>query len=357
MVKDERLSRADWMEPAKKTRKINPMWIVMAAGLVAFIVYFVFYVDIDQVAQTISQTNLAIYSLAFVSYLMFTFCSALVWRSLLGSLAVKITRRKAFLYTWVGLFFDATVPQLGWSAEISKTYLFSKDSQTETGRVGASVVGQKIFTMTITVGALSAGLLLLLIRYSLPLSIALLIGLILGLSIITLGLVYYVSLKATATKTLLQWAVRVAKFFRKSWNPQSFTEKAQEMLGRFHGGMEQLRANPRGLIAPIIYAVLGFAFEVSIMFLAFAALGQPVPVDVVLIVFALTGTLQTVGATFVGFPELIMTVTLQALSINPAVALSVALLTRVVNLWFRLGLSYGALQLAGIKILRQNPAD
>ncbi|MCW3999540.1 MAG: flippase-like domain-containing protein [Candidatus Bathyarchaeota archaeon] len=342
------------MDKEKNPRKINPMWLVMAAGLIALILYVFFYVDPAQVADILSQTNLAIYSCAFVTYTLYTLCSALVWRGLLGGLAVKISRRKAFLFTWVGLFFEATVPQLGWSAEISKTYLYSKDSKVEAGSVGASVVGQKIFTMTLTISALTAGLALLLLRYSLPLSTALLIGVVLFLSILALAVVYYISLKPKATKTLLGWAVKVIRLFRKNWNPQGFTDKAEGLLGQFHTGMVQLRTNPRALVAPIVLSVLGFVFEVSVMFLAFAALGQPVQADVVLIVFALTGTLQTVGATFVGFPELIMTVTLQALSIAPSVALSVTLLTRVVTLWFRLGVSYGALQWAGIKILKQN---
>jgi hypothetical protein len=84
------------------------------------------------------------------------------------------------------------------------------------------------------------------------------------------------------------------------------------------------------------------------------ALGQTIPIDVVLIVFTLTGILQTVGVTIFGFPELIMTLTFTALYIDPAVAVSVALLSRVVNLWFRLSISYIALQWAGIKILRKS---
>jgi hypothetical protein len=67
------------------------------------------------------------------------------------------------------LFFDAAVPQLGWSGEVSKTYLLAKDSNVDAGKIGASVVGQKIFTMSITVVALSAGLGLVLANYSLPL--------------------------------------------------------------------------------------------------------------------------------------------------------------------------------------------
>ncbi len=342
------------MEPANKSLRPNAILVVLIAGLIAFILYLVFFVDVNQVVKTLAQTNLAVYWVAFVSYVLFTFCSSLVWHSLLSTLQVKITQRKAFLYTWVGLFFDATVPQLGWSAEVSKTYLLAKDEKVESGRVGASVVGQKLFTMTLSIGALSVGLALLLIQYSFPLADALLIGLILALSILTLALVYYVSFKPSATKTLLNWAVKIALVFRKNWDPSGFRDKAEEMLSSFHSSITQLKAHPKALIKPIAYALAGFIFEVAVMAIAFISLGEPVPIDVVLIVFTLTGTMQTVGVAFVGFPELIMSVTLTALNIDPVVAVSVALLTRVVNLWFRLIVSYVALQWAGVKIMHKN---
>ncbi len=345
--------QANHMESNKKPRRPNAILIVLIAGLVAFILYLAFFVDLAQVAATLAQTNFAIYWIAFVSYVFYVLCSSIVWRSLLGTLQVKISQRKSFLYTWVGLFFDATVPQLGWSAEVSKTYLLSKDQNASSGRIGASVVGQKLFTMTITIAALSAGLGLLLFRYSFPLVEALLVGLVLAFSILTLGLVYYVSFNPQATKTLLRWTVKLICFFRKNWNPEGFTAKAEELLGSFHESISQLRRQPKALVKPLFFAVVGFVFEVSVMFVAFAALGKPVPIDVVLIVFTLTGTLQTVGVAFFGFPELIMAVMLTALNINGAVAVSVALLTRVVNLWFRLVVSYVALQWAGVKIMHQ----
>jgi len=343
------------MEPTKKPLQSKVSIAILIAGLAAFILYFIFFIDPQQVAQSLVQTDLTIYSVAFVAYMLFTVCSAMVWRSLLSSLAVKITTRKAFLYTWTGLFFEATIPQLGWSAEVSKTYLLTKDSNIPAGKVGASVVGQKILGMTITITALSIGLGLLLFRYSLNLTATLLIGIVLGLSILTLAVVYYISFKPTATKTLLHLAIKIGQFFRKSWNPQNFQAKAEELLKGFHINIAQLKANPKALIVPAVYGVAGFIFEVSVLFITFAALGQPVPVDVVLIVFTLTGTLQTIGPLF--FPELVMTLTLTALFGDPAVAFSATLLSRVVNLWFRLAVSCGALQLAGIKIIHQTPPN
>jgi uncharacterized protein (TIRG00374 family) len=344
------------MEPAKKTTHLNFILILLIAGLIAFILYIYFFIDPQQIFDILSKTNPTVYASAFIAYLLYTFCSSLVWHRLLDSLTIKITKRKAFLFTWVGLFFEATIPQLGWSGEISKTYLLAKDSQIEAGKIGASVVGQKIFTMTLTISALSAGLALVLLKYSLPSEAMLLIGLVLALSILTLAIVYYVSYKPSATKNLLNISIKIVSFFRKNWNPQNFRAKAEEMLSTYHVGITQLRAKPKALIQAIVFALIGFVFEVSVVFLSFIALGQPVPVDVVLIVFTLTGTLQTVGVTLFGFPELIMTMTFTALYIDPAVAVSVALLTRLVNLWFRLIVSYLALQWAGIKIIKQDKA-
>jgi uncharacterized protein (TIRG00374 family) len=142
-------------------------------------------------------------------------------------------------------------------------------------------------------------------------------------------------------------------FFRKRWNPQNFNDRAQEMLSRFHEGIGQLRVKPKALVAPIVFAVTGFVFEISVIFLTFLALGYPVPIDRVLIVFTLAGTLQTVGVTFFGFTEIVMTSAFTALGIQVDVSFAVTLLTRVVNLWFRLIVSYLALQWAGIKIISQ----
>jgi uncharacterized protein (TIRG00374 family) len=339
------------MEPAKKPLEQKVILAVLILGFAAFILYFVFYINPAQVAEILSKTNLLVYAGAFVSYSLFALFSSLVWRSLLNGLSVEIGIRKALLFTWVGLFFDATVPQLGWSGEISKTYLLTKDSSLSAGKIGASVVSQKIFNMTITVVAMSIGLGLVLVGYPLPFIVTFLISLVLGLLILTLGLVYYISVKQSATKTLLRWAVGAILFFRKTWNPENFKLKAEGLLATFHVGVRHLKDNSKGLVKPIIFSVTSFIFEISVTFLTFAALGYPVPVDKVLIVFTLTGTLQTVGVTFFGFPELIMSISFTALGIPAALSVSVTLLTRVVSLWFRLVVSYGALQWAGIKIM------
>ena len=342
------------MKSTKKPLHVTPILFVLILGLFSFVLYVYFFINPTQVIIILSKTNLVYYSGAFVAYSINVLFSSLVLQRLLSGLNIQMSKRKTFLFTWVGLFFEATVPQLGWSGEISKTYLLAKDSKVDAGRIGASVVGQKIFTMTMSIVALSIGLGLVLINYSMTFETTFLITVVLALSVLTLAIVYYVSLKATATKTLLNWAIKIVLLFRKRWNPQNFKDKAQNLLDKFHLGITQLRTNPKALVEPIIFAVTSFIFEASVIFLTFMALGYPVPVDKVLIVFTLTGTLQTVGVTIFGFPEIVMTSSFTFLGIPPDLSFAVTLLTRVVNLWFRLIVSYLALQWAGIKIIRQS---
>jgi uncharacterized protein (TIRG00374 family) len=152
---------------------------------------------------------------------------------------------------------------------------------------------------------------------------------------------------------LLNWGIRIILVFRKRWNSSSFRERAQAFLGTFHVGIQHLRAKPAALVKPVAYVVASFIFEVSVTFITFIALGYPVPVDKVLIVFTLTGTLQTLGVAFFGFPDLIMSVSFTALGIPAALSVSVTLLVRLVTLWFRLVVSYAALQFVGLNILRR----
>ena len=170
-------------ELSEKTPPCKSHFFSVNFGFSRFIFYVYFFINPAQVIGILSRTNLAYYAGAFVAYSMFVLFSSFVWQRLLNCLSVKISKRKVLLFTWVGLFFEATVPQLGWSGEVSKTYMLTKDSKVDAGKIVASVVGQIFFIMTTSVVALTLGLSLVLVNYSLPLTTALLIAFILSLSI------------------------------------------------------------------------------------------------------------------------------------------------------------------------------
>jgi len=348
------------MIPQKSSLQSNKVFLLLIFGLVAFIVYFVFFVNLHSFIETISQTNLILYGACFVIYVVGVFFSSMVWRSLLNALSVKVSMKKTYLFTWVGLFFDAAIPQLGLSGDAAKTYLFSKSSNVNAGKIGASVIGQKILLMTLTVITFSIGLILVLLNHTLNPIATFSITLFLILSIISLFLIYYLSIKPKTTHALLRFITRSVLIFRKNWNPETFNQQATQLLDNFHVSISELKAKPRALILPSIYSILNWIFDISVMFLMFVALGHPAPVDSVLIVYTISGALQAVGLGIFGINEIVMISTFRALGLPDGLSVSVTLLTRAITLWFRLIISYGALQWTSIKLAKQannNPTN
>lgn len=323
-------------------------------GLLTLLLYFYYFVGTGNVVEVIGRTNLSYYAAAFIAFLVSVFFSSLSWHSLLGNLAVKIRMRTVLLFMWVGMFFDATVPDPGWSGDLSKAYMLAKSSGQDAGGIAASVVGQKVIIMVVTLFDLILGLGLLAWNYTLPSIVLVFIAVVLFLSILSLFVVVYLSAKPRATGKMLDLLIRVISFVRRgSWNPLDFRLRAEETLSKFHEGMRTLSAAPRKLIRPIVFSILAWNFDVLVIFLSFASLGYPVPVDKVLIVYALTGSLQTIGVSFVGFTEIIVSGSYTVLGIPAALSLSATLLTRVVTLWFKMVVSYIAFQWAGIEILME----
>jgi uncharacterized protein (TIRG00374 family) len=340
------------MTVSAKPRFNRKILLFVTIGLATLVFYLYYFVGTVNIAAVIRQTNLFFYASAFVAFLASALFSALAWQSLMNNLAVRIKIRKVLLFVWAGMFVDVAVPDPGWSGDLSKAYLLAKSSGEDAGKVVASVVGQKVIGIALGFVGLIVGLLLLASNYTLPLDVLIFIVLVLFLTVFSLFLVSYLSAKPKVTKRMLDWLIRVVSAVRRGrWDSSSFSRRSEETLERFHEGMNTLRSNPRGLARPIAFSILFWWLDVSVVFLVFTCLGYPVPIDKVLIVYALTGSLQSVGISFVGFTEVVMSSSYTVLAIPPALSLSATLLTRVITLWFKLVISYIALQWAGIEML------
>lgn len=349
------------MTAALKTLFTKRIILFISLGLIAFVLYFYYFVGTMGVIDVIKRANLLYYTAAFIAFLVAVFFSSLTWHSLLSNLSVKTSIRRVLFFMWVGMFFDVTVPEPGWSGDLSKAYMLAKSSGQESGRIVASVVGQKVIGMVVTIVDLILGVVLLAWSYALPSLVLTFVAIVLFLSIFSLFIVVYLSAKPRATKRMLDWLIRAVSFIRRNrWNSMDFRLKAERMLNRFHEGIRTLSADKKALVRPVAFSLLSWAFDVSVVFLTFTALGYTVPVDKVLIVYALTGTLQSIGVSFLGFTEIVMSSSYTVLGIPPALSLSATLLTRVVTLWFKLIIAYVAFQWAGFKILldkKQTPAQ
>jgi uncharacterized protein (TIRG00374 family) len=340
------------MRVPPKPRITRRILLFVSIGLVVLAVYLYYFIGTVNVVDAIKHTNLLWYTSAFVAFLASVLFYTLAWRSLLHNLNIKTRIREALLFAWAGMFFDSVIPDPGWSGDITKAYMLSKSSGQEPGRIVASVVSQKIIVTTVTMGSLICGLALLALNYTPPTNVLLFVAIVLSLTVFSLFMLLYLSASEKATAKILGWIIRAGCFLlRDHWNPQDFREKAEQLLKRFHEGIDTLGSKPKALVRPISLSLLAWGFDISIIFLTFASLGYRAPVDKVLIVYALTGSLQAMGVSFLGFTEIIVSSSYAILGIPVAIAVSATLLTRVVTLWFKLIVSYFVFQWAGIGLL------
>lgn len=344
---------------ALKSLQSKKIILFIALGLTAFILYLYLYVGTGNFVDEIRRANLYYYGSAFFAFFMAAFFSAVTWHSLLEALDIKSSFRRLLFLTWAGYFLDATLPEPGWSGDISKAYMLSKKEDSDAGKTVASVVSQKIIGMAVTIVILVLGFGLLSLNVKLPEQVLIFFGVVMAISVASFLVVFYLSRSTKATKSVVNGLLIPLMSFilRKRFNEAQFRQDAEHFLNIFHEGIKTLSEKKKALLLPIGFYLVSVAFDVSIVFFVFASLGYPIPVDRILIVYALTGTLASIGVSFVGLTEIIMTTAYQVLSIPLAVSFSVTLLTRIVTLWFKLIAGYVTFQWASISIMISKRRD
>lgn len=331
---------------ASAPKQTNRKWVVltMAAGLAVFAFYLYSVAGVNDIIKIFETINPYYYSLGFVAVLLSTLCYSLTWNSLLSGLQVRISYWKTFVFSWVGMFVDEVIPG-GISGDFFKSYLISKDSELDVGKIVASVVVQKLFTVAIVTVNLTAGLVLLTLNYGLqPEFLILAVISISLLAALFIALVYF-SVRPKATERVVGWIARIISIVRrKNWDEMRFQESARKTLGPFHEGVQSIRGNSKALIKAAVFSSLASVFDILLIFLVFSAVRYPVPVDKALIVYALTVSLQASGVTVVGFTEVVMISLYSALGIPVALSSVITLLTRFASLWFKLSIAFVSFQ-------------
>jgi len=327
--------------------------LLIIAGVLALLLYMYYVVGFGSIISRLERTNLYVYAVAFLTAVTSILFFSLTWRSLLANLSVKIKVHQALLFTYAGMFVASLVPEpSNITADLLSSYLASKVTGESSGRTTAAAIGNKTLVIIITAGNLVAGLILLVFNYYLNMEILIFILTVLLLLVTSLAILFYISTRPHASRRLVYAAIDLLCFvLRGKWDAAKLRAKADELLNAFHEGIQMLTARPIALIKPALFSIISWAFDVSTIFLVFTAIGYPVSVDKVLIVYALTGSLQSMGISFLGVTELITSFFWNVLSIPLTISLTATLLTRFITFWFRLFIGYGAFQYASLKLL------
>jgi uncharacterized protein (TIRG00374 family) len=334
-------------------------------GILIFVIYLVFFVNIWEMIDQIKQANLWIYSLTFAAALLDVFFFALAWQYLMRALSVKVSIGKTYAFMWVSIFVDSLIPAESVSGEISRAYLMSKEPNAETGKVVVSLVIHRVIMVLITiVTLLTATLILFVSGYTLTTLVMYLIWLVTIVTVVFLVLVLVLCMKEKWMEKLVDLLLRIAvRIFRGRWRIEELREKALVELRHFYDGLAALSGNLKHFISPVFFSFVSWFFSILVSFLVFVALGFQISwvlTSIIIVVFSLTLMIKSVPVGVpaeVGVPELVMAVLYTELGgplgITAALASAVTILTRLVSFAFKFAVGFAATQWVGLKTIME----
>jgi uncharacterized protein (TIRG00374 family) len=334
-------------------KRIGPFLLI---GLLVFIGYLHFFVDIPAMLAIIQRVDLFYYSLAVAVLLLNVLAYSLTWQYFLRPLSVNVPFRRTFLFTWVGVFVDLLIPAESISGDASKAYLMSKDSGENAGKVVASVVGHRILSMIITLSSLIiCSLLLFILQYELPAFVSNLILLVAVGTTLSLIFIFLLCLKEQLTHRLIDLLLRFSVFVsRGRLKLANLRSKARKSSRAFNKSIEALGSNPRSLIRPVFFSIIAWLLSVLLSFLVFVSLDHPVSFILITIVYSISCAIQNIPLGVpgeVGLVEIVMTSLYGLLGVPLGISAAATVLIRVLWVWFRLLLGFVAVQWIGIKAL------
>ena len=345
------------MHVSNPTAKLNFRAILpIVVGLAAFFIYILlFNVDISKIAATAQSANLPLFSTAIAVSIGEVFFATVSWRALLGSLKVKISFVRSFLYTWNSIFIDTLIPAEGVSGELSKVYLVSKEQGGISGKAVASVVMQRIIGLVINMIVLLLGVVFLFRSVQLtPLVSNLTVFFTAALTLL-IGLLLLISWKEKWSARIINGFIRALEILsRARWNQRlvGIREKAFNANKIFHDSMREFRYDTAKLVVPTLCLFLNWFSSLAVPYLVFLSLGFNVPWAVILITSSIVAAVKAVpfGIPFeAGLPEVTMVTLYTLMGIPAEISATSTVLSRILTLWLRFGIGFAAQQYITLK--------
>jgi uncharacterized protein (TIRG00374 family) len=340
--------------------RYNITWKTFALpliGIAAFVIYiYVFNVDIQEIFGEVQKIKSFYYVLAIIVSLLDIFLFTLAWRSLLRFLSVKFPVLKLFAFVWIGIYVDTIIPAESVSGEIAKIYLVNKEQNGTSGRATASIVAHRLVSMGITIATLLVGAALLLVQ-------SLLYGIMLSLILflITMVCLFFVvvvffSFKENWTFRMLDGLIRFAeRISRGRWKLTKLRDEVLQTQKDFHVAVKEYIHAPKTLFTASLFSSMSWVCALLVYYFTFQAIGYPqIPWSAILVISAVFVAVKSIpiGVPFeVGLPEIALTILLQMFGVPVGIGATATILSRLLTLWLRFFIGFGAQQWVGIKAI------
>jgi uncharacterized protein (TIRG00374 family) len=336
----------------------------MIGGLIAFALYLYFFVGIGQLVSALGKINtgeyLLFYSLAIGTLVLALLCWTASWKTILQTLAVKLSLKKAFMIFWVGFFVDLVVPSETVGSELTRLYLVHNETKGDLGAIAASAVTNRIAEYLIVASGLSISVIIMVSSGNIPAVISGFLILVLSGALIYLAILLYLALSENAATVLISIWYKLKRLVRlRQSSSIDMSDKAKKSLVIFYEGFKIFRQNPRHLIKPLIFQIFTFLLNLVVYVLVFEALGfQYLPFEFYILIYFVASAIQATTATLsVGSLDIILTTIFILYGIPKAVSGIAVVVLRSAIYWIPLLISYIVVQVVGVRNILEKQSE
>ena len=329
----------------------------ITVGLVAFILYIVFFVDVNTMFSVLGQTNYLIFSVATAATILELFFFALTWQFFLKPLSVNVPFKNTFVYTWFSNFVDLIIPAESITGEISRVVCVMRHD-VDSGKAAASVVTHRILGMCVVAGTLTIGAFLM-IALQIPLPIAMQ-----NLTYLIISITALFILLALLIFNREKWAHKIAEkiagfagwISRGRLKTQEIKEKANRVVSVFYESLRVFRTNPRSFVLPFTFAMTTWFFAILSYYLAFAAVGYTMDWLVVIVGYSIVVGIKAVPVGIpaeIGVSGIALTFVFGAFGVPSSISAAAVVLIMVMTVLFRLIIGFISFQLVGFQAMAE----
>jgi len=324
-------------------------------GLAAFIVYLLFFVDVNEMLSILGRTNFLVFLIAITATILEIVFFALTWQFFLKPLSANVPFKNIFIYTWFSNFIDLIIPAESISGEISRAVCVMRHG-VDGGKAAASVVTQRILGMCIVAGTLVMGAFsMIAMQIPLPTIVQTLTYLIISVTVFLLFLVMLIFTREKWAHTIAEKVVGCAGWFsRGRLKTNELKEKARRVVSVFYESLRVFRAKPRSFVPPLAFAIATWFFAILGYYLAFAAVGYTMNWIVVIVGYSLVIGVKAIPLGIpaeIGIIEIALTVIFGAFGVPLYISAAAVVLIRIMTVWFRLVIGFITFQLVGFQIM------
>jgi len=323
----------------ERFRKRNILFVIII-GAIIFMV-FTNQVGPAKIISLMGNVNKPLLLLVLLFNLLNLIAFTKTWQLLART---NISFYKLFKFYMVGAFISNITPSFGTGGEPVKAMLLGKETGMSKAECFAGVVSQRMINMFPFLILSILGFVLLFFKPELRLGtwelLALLFSLLLGIGIFVLLIYFYV--RKDKLSSFVHFSIRfLAPFIglmKKGFDEKAYSEAVEESINSFHGGLQNIHHNKKGIFQAVIFSFVGYCFDILAIYTVFLSLGNvSLHISVLIITYTISmmsGWLPLFLPGGLGITDGTMAVLFVYGGVPLEIAVLATLLYRLASYWF-----------------------